>query len=296
VVTREDFEFAIKSLPPSIMRGSLVDEIPQVTWDDIGGLETVKQQLVSAVEWPLRYGETYKRLGLHPPRGILLHGPPGCAKTTLVKAVANCCRASFLSLPAATVFSPFLGDAERTVREAFQTARRARPSIIFFDEIDALVAKRSFGSSDQDEGVQTRVLSTLLNCMDGVEQAEDILVIGATNRLDMIDPALLRPGRFDKILRVPLPDMTSRRHILNIHTRGMPLDGDVDISNLAQLTQFFSGADLENMCREAALAAMKDCFDQNCPPNVNMGHFRKAFESLKSNIRPTTQAFEFIPP
>jgi len=271
------FEEAIKSLPASILRGSILDEVPTTTWDDIGGLDEIKQQMISAVEWPLKYRETYTRLGLQPPRGLLLYGPPGCAKTTLVRAVANSSKASFLTLPVSAVFSPYLGDAERSVRDAFRTARRARPAIIFLDEIDAIVARRSL-SSEQDEGVQARVLSTILNEMDGVEQAEGILVIGATNRLDMIDPALLRPGRFDKILSVPLPDMASRRQILRVHTRGVPLGDNVNLEHLAQQTQFFSGAELENMCREAVLIAMRENID--CT-SVNMAHFTKSLNIIK---------------
>eukprot|EP00026_Physarum_polycephalum_P003560 Phypoly_transcript_03573.p1 GENE.Phypoly_transcript_03573~~Phypoly_transcript_03573.p1 ORF type:complete len:698 (+),score=80.79 Phypoly_transcript_03573:268-2361(+) len=296
-VMQQDFLDALKILPPSTLKGSIVDDIPKTTWQDIGGLEGVKQQLIAAVEWPLLHRETYTKLGLHPPRGLLLHGPPGCAKTTLVKAVANSCKAAFLTLPAATIFSPYLGDAERTVRDAFRMARRARPAIIFFDEIDAIAAKRELGSTEGHggEGVQSRVLSTMLNEMDGIEQVEGILVIGATNRLDMIDPALIRPGRFDKVLSVPPPDMASRHQILQIHTKHMPIAPDVDLLHFAQITNIFTGAEIENMCREAAFIALRENFDASI---VTRAHFLQAYEivqrSVKRHPQNSNSKFEFI--
>ncbi|KAJ0410360.1 hypothetical protein P43SY_002692 [Pythium insidiosum] len=286
-VTMADFEQAMQVVVASALRStsSHVKGAEQLDWSSIGGQEDTKLALQQALEWPLKFPETFRRLGISPPRGILLYGPPGCSKSTIVRAAAHSSGATFLSLSAAQVFSPFFGDAEASIRQLFRDARAAAPAILFLDEIDVLVAKRDFGGDSEGSGGSTalRVLSTLLNEMDGVESAEGLLVIGATNRPDCIDAALLRPGRFDRILLVDLPDPADREAILGIHTRGMTLDRDVDLASLARETPFFSGAELENLCREAALHALRESIDAT---SVCMRHF----VSAKAGITPVSTA------
>ena len=264
-VTMEDVTFAMTKIRPTSHRGWTV-EVPKTKWSDIGGLEEVKTKLKMMVEWPVKHGEAFIRLGLDLPRAVLLHGPPGCAKTTLVRAVANACQASFVCLSGADVYSPLLGEAERMIRDVFKKARSARPSIIFFDEIDAMVCKRG-GESD---AVSTRVLTQLLTEMDGVEssagtgdfQNDLVLVMAATNRPDQLDPALLRPGRFDRIIQIPLPDQETREAILKVQTTRIPFTPHEHIQDtleeVARITNGCSGADLEAICREAAILALKE--------------------------------------
>ncbi|DAZ94651.1 TPA: hypothetical protein N0F65_000931, partial [Lagenidium giganteum] len=263
-VTMEDFDQAMQVVLASSLRGSsgFAKSMEKRGWDSIGGQHDTKIALQQALEWPFKYPETFARLGVKPPRGILLYGPPGCSKSSIVRAAAHSSGVTFLSLSSAKVFSPFFGDAEAAVRQVFRDARAALPAIIFFDEIDVLVAKRAFdaGSSGEGSGSSTavRVLSTLLNEMDGVESAEGLLVIGATNRPDCIDAALLRPGRFDRVLYVGLPTASERVEILRIHTQVMQLDDDVDLEFIAEHTDYFSGAELESVCREAAMRALRE--------------------------------------
>ncbi|KAL1914906.1 uncharacterized protein VTP21DRAFT_7822 [Calcarisporiella thermophila] len=281
-VTREHFSRALAKIPPSIQRGLQVP-VESMSWDDIGGLDQVKKQIQQAVEWPLKFHSTFDRLGLRPPRGVLLYGPPGCSKTTLVKVVANTAGASFFSINGAQLYSPYVGDSEKTIRETFQKARASAPAIIFFDEVDSIVGKRDFNSEGSvgRDSVRERVLSTLLNEMDGVEIASSLLVMGATNRLDMIDDALLRPGRFDRLIYVPLPDTIARLQILRIHTRNVPLKADVDLKVIADKTQNFSGADLRNLCREAAMTVLRDmCVSSE----VGMEHFLEALRIITPSI------------
>ncbi|EFA75978.1 Cell division control protein [Heterostelium album PN500] len=271
-IDHQDFVESIKSNPPSLLRENRVVEIPTVTWDDIGGLEDVKQELQLAIEWPMLHGDTYKRLGLSPPKGILLYGPPGCSKTTLVKAIANSAKLSFISMSGANVFSPFLGDSEATIRAVFKTARQSTPSILFFDEIDAIVSKRQ--SSESGDSAQSRVLSTFLNEMDGFEQLKGVIVVGATNRLDMIDSALLRPGRFDKILKISLPDQQTRLKIIKVKTKNLPLESDINFEELSKMTEGYSGADIENLCKEASICCMRRDLMNGV---VSMNDFRNVF-------------------
>ncbi|KAL1936322.1 hypothetical protein VTP01DRAFT_456 [Rhizomucor pusillus] len=257
-VCLEDFKKAFSAVGPSMQRGFQV-QVDKTNWGDVGGLETVKRQLKQAVEWPIVHKESFSRLGLKPPRGILLYGPPGCSKTTLVKVIASTSGAAFLSINGAQLYSPFVGDSEKTIRTTFQKARASAPAIIFLDETEAIVGKRNMGSGGSSSGdsVQERVLSTLLNEMDGVETAGSVLIVGATNRPDMLDAALLRPGRFDRLVYVPPPDEKARLEILKIHTRHMPLADDVDLENIASKTEMYTGADLQNVCREAAMMALR---------------------------------------
>ncbi|KAM3754786.1 hypothetical protein ACB098_03G191300 [Castanea mollissima] len=255
-LTIEDWEHARSIVGPSITRGVTV-EIPKVTWEDIGGLKDLKKKLRQAVEWPIKHSAAFSRLGISPVRGILLHGPPGCSKTTLAKAAAHAAQASFFSLSGAELYSMYVGEGEALLRNTFQRARLAAPSIIFFDEADVVAAKRG-GSSSSNITVGERLLSTLLTEMDGLEEAKGILVLAATNRPHAIDAALMRPGRFDLVLFVPLPDLEGRHEILRVHTRNMKIGPDVDLRRIAEDTELFTGAELEGLCREAGIVALRE--------------------------------------
>ncbi|MEM2449409.1 MAG: CDC48 family AAA ATPase [Candidatus Methanomethylicaceae archaeon] len=277
-VRMEDFEAAYKEITPTELREIYV-EIPTVRWEDIGGLEEVKQELRECVEWPLRYPEKFKRLGIKPPKGVLLYGPPGCGKTLLAKAVANESEANFITVKGPEIFSKWVGESERAIREVFRRARMAAPAVIFFDEIDSIAPIRWAGGGDSM--VTERVISQLLTEMDGIVDLENVVVIGATNRPDMIDPALLRPGRFDRLVYVPEPDAPTRLQIFKIHTRNMPLAKDVDLERLANLTKGYAGSDIEAICREAALMALRENPDAN---EIYMRHFEKAMNKVKPSI------------
>jgi transitional endoplasmic reticulum ATPase len=253
-VTMEDFVNAYKEITPTAMREVYI-EIPTVHWDDIGGLEEVKKDLIEAVEWPLKTPEIFSRLGIKPPKGILLYGPPGCGKTLLGKAVATESAANFITIKGPEIFSKWVGESEKAIREVFRKARMAAPAVIFFDEIDSLVPRRGLGFSDS--GVSERVISQLLTEMDGVVNLEDIVVVAATNRPDMVDPAVLRPGRFDRLIYVPEPDDKSKLQIFKIYTKNMPLKKDVELPVLVAAAKYYSGADIEALCREAAMVALR---------------------------------------
>jgi transitional endoplasmic reticulum ATPase len=253
-VTMEDFMNAYKEITPTAMREVYI-EIPTTRWEDIGGLEEVKQDLQEAVEWPLKNPEIFTRLGIKPPKGILLYGPPGCGKTLLGKAVATESAANFITIKGPEIFSKWVGESEKAIREVFRKARMAAPAVIFFDEIDSLLPRRGVGFSDS--GVSERVISQLLTEMDGMVTLEDVVVIAATNRPDIVDPAVLRPGRFDRLIYVPEPDEKSRTQIFKIYTKDMPLAKDVSMTQLATLTKYYSGADISALCREAAMYALR---------------------------------------
>jgi transitional endoplasmic reticulum ATPase len=244
----------------------------------IGGLEDVKQQLKEAVEWPLKYPEVFKRLGIRPPRGILLYGPPGVGKTLLAKAVATESEANFISVKGPEVLSKWVGESERAVREIFRKARETAPCIIFFDELDSIAPRRGLHT---DAGVTDRIVNQLLTEMDGMQSLKGVVVIGATNRPDILDPALLRPGRFDRVIFVPPPDYQARLQILKIHTKEMPLAPDVNLEELARITDGYTGADLESVCREAALTAARENLQAT---TVSMKHFKAALEKVKPSI------------
>lgn len=277
---KDHYGNALQTVRPSLLRGRLSGEVPRTQWEDIGGLEEVKKRLRMAVEWPLSHPKTFARLGLYSPRGVLLHGPPGCSKTTLVRAMASNGRANFLHLSGADVYSCFVGEAERLVREAFSVARAAAPSILFLDEVDALVGKRGSGGSVSDGGgsqVQSRVLSTLLTEMDGLAGSDGVLVVGATNRVDLIDDALLRPGRFDEIIHVGYLTDADRLAALRVHTRSLPTSPDFDLALAAQWMSGASGAQVAAVCQEAAMHALrKSLVLSECEAAVNPVALRKA--------------------
>jgi len=249
-----------------------------VKLENIGGLDKVKQELREAVEWPIQYPESFERVGIKPPRGILLYGPPGKGKTLLAKAVANESEANFIQIKGPSLLSMWVGESEKGVRKIFERARQVAPCIIFFDEIDSLAPRRGFDSGTK---VTERVLNQLLAEMDGLEELKNVTVIGATNRPDMLDTALLRPGRFDRILLVPGPTKEGRLEILKIHTKKMPLAKDVNLDNVAEKTDGLVGADLENLCRESAMLSLRE--DINAK-QVLKKHFDKALEKIRPSI------------
>lgn len=279
-VKMEDFINAYKEVTPTAMREVYI-EVSTVHWNDIGGLDDVKQHLREAVEWPMKNPEIFKRLGIKPPKGILLYGPPGCGKTLLARAVATESEANFISIKGPEVFSKWVGESEKAIREVFRKARIAAPAVIFLDEIDSLAPRRGLGFSDS--GVTERVISQLLTEMDGIVTLQDIVVIAATNRPDMVDSAVLRPGRFDRLIYVPEPDEKSRLQIFTIYTKGMPLAKDVDLNQLAAATKYYSGADIESLCREAAMHALRR--DINVQ-EVTMKDFQDAMKEVGPTITP----------
>jgi transitional endoplasmic reticulum ATPase len=252
-ITDEDFKDALKEVRPSALREVLV-QIPDVSWDDVGGLESLKEELREAIEWPLKHKEAFEYVDVSAPKGILLHGPPGTGKTLIAKAVAKMTESNFISIKGPELLSKWVGESEKGVREVFRKARQAAPCIIFFDEVDSLVPRR--GGNDSSH-VTESVVSQILTEIDGLEELNNVLVIGATNRLDMVDPALLRPGRFDRIIEVPKPDASGRKHIFEIHTKKKPLASDVDVSKLVQLTEGYTGAEIAAVCNRAAITALK---------------------------------------
>jgi len=281
VVKQQDFLDALKVVRPSAMREVLV-ETPNVNWEDVGGLDSIKRDLKEAVEWPLKYPDAFKRMGIRPSRGILLYGPPGTGKTLLAKAVAKESEANFIQIKGPSLLSMWVGKSEEGVRKIFERARQVAPCVIFFDEMDSIASRRGM---DQGAKVTERVLNQLLAEMDGLEQLNDILIIGATNRPDMLDSALLRPGRFDKILLVNAPEEKGRKMILGIHTKKMPLAKDVSIDELAKKTEGYTGADLEALAREAAMLALREDLEAK---TVTKKHFEKALESTKPSVNKQT--------
>jgi len=253
-VHMDDFMAALRDVEPSAIREVFV-EVPNVSWQDIGGLSEVKERLREAVEWPLNYAPLFEQAKVKPPRGILLTGPPGTGKTLLAKAVANESKVNFISVKGPALLSKYVGESERGVRDVFRKARQAAPCIIFFDEIDAMVPSRSSGTSDSR--VAERVLSQFLAEMDGIEDLKGVLVLGATNRVDILDNAILRPGRFDEIIEIPTPDEKGRREIFGVHLRAKPLAPGIDAGDLAARTAGFSGAQIASVCNRAALQAIR---------------------------------------
>ena len=253
-ITSEDFRDALKEVRPSALREVQV-QIPNVSWDDVGGLDQLKEELREAVEWPIKYKEAFDYVNVETPKGILLHGPPGTGKTLIAKALAKMTESNFISIKGPELLSKWVGESEKGVREIFRKARQAAPCIIFLDEVDALVPRRSSGGSGSH--VTENVVSQILTEIDGLEELHNVLIIGATNRLDIVDEALLRPGRFDRIIEVPNPDAKGRKHIFEIHTKKKPLASDVNIIKLVELTNSFSGAEIAAVTNRAAIVALK---------------------------------------
>ncbi len=281
VVLKDDFEEALKEVLPSGIREVFV-EVPNVPWEQVGGLQLLKQNLIEAVDWPLSHPKIFNRMGISPPKGILLYGPPGCGKTLLARAVATETKANFISIKGPELLSKWVGESEKAVREVFRKAKMASPCIIFFDEFDSIAPSR--GRVTSDSGVTEKVLSQLLTELDGLESKKDIVVIAATNRPDILDPALIRPGRIDRILMVPAPDQESRFEILKIFTKDMPLSNNLKIEELEKLLEEgFSGADIETWCREAAMLALRENIRAR---KISIEHFKEAREGIHPTITP----------
>ncbi|MFH1317325.1 MAG: CDC48 family AAA ATPase [Candidatus Woesearchaeota archaeon] len=275
-ISQKDFKEALKVVRPSALREVFI-EAPNVRWDDIGGLDNVKQELKEAVEWPLNHPESFKRLGVKPPKGILIYGAPGTGKTLLAKAVAKESNSNFILVKGPELLSKWVGESEKAVREVFKKARQTSPTIIFFDELDSLAPRRGVNS---DTHVTERVVNQLLTEMDGLEDLNDVVIIAATNRPDMIDTALLRPGRFDRIILTPAPDINTRKKIFEVHTKNMPLKG-VDLSDLAEKTEGYAGADIEAICREAAILALREDIKAK---EITLKHFEAALQKVRPSI------------
>jgi transitional endoplasmic reticulum ATPase len=280
-VVMDDFEEALRRLEPSALREVIV-EIPNVRWEDVGGLEDVKIELERAIEWPIKDPEIFERIGIRPMKGILLFGPPGCGKTLLAKAVATESEANFITIKGPEVYSKWVGESEKAIREIFRKARLSAPSIILFDELDAIAPSRGTFQGSQ---VYESVLNQLLSEMDGMEELKGVAIIAATNRPDKVDYALLRPGRFDKLIAVDAPDKDARLKILEIHTHNMPLADDVDLESLAESTESYSGADLENLAREAGMIAISE---NKFVEEITIEHFNKALDIIKPSLSKET--------
>ncbi|MCK9152428.1 CDC48 family AAA ATPase [Methanobacterium alcaliphilum] len=275
IVKKSDFKEALKEIQPSALREVLV-QVPNINWNDIGGLDEAKQELKEAVEWPLKFPESFEKFGVRPPRGVLIHGSPGTGKTLLAKAVANESDANFIAVKGPELLSKWVGESEKGVREVFRKARQTAPTVIFFDEIDSIASTRS--GSGSDSGVTQRVVNQLLTEIDGLEELQDVSVVAATNRPDILDPALLRPGRFDRHIKVDNPNTEARLAIFKVHAKEMPLADDVDLSKLAKKTEGYVGADIEAVCREAAMLTLRDDLKAE---NITMKYFRDAMNKVK---------------
>ena len=284
IVKREDFRGALSEVEPSAMREVLV-ELPKITWDDVGGLESPQQQVKEAVEWPLTTPEKFDRMGVEAPKGVLLYGPPGTGKTLMAKAVASETNANFISVRGPQLLSKWVGESEKAIRQTFRKARQVDPTIIFFDELDSLAPARG---QDMGNNVSERVVNQLLTELDGLEEMGDVMVIGATNRPDMIDPALLRSGRFDRLVKIGQPDEEGREQILKIHTDDTPLSPDVSLREIAEITDGYVGSDLESIARESAIEALRDDDEAT---EVEMQHFRRAMESVRPTVTDEIEAY-----
>jgi transitional endoplasmic reticulum ATPase len=282
-ITKQDFDEALRDVQPSAMREVLVQR-PNVGWEDIGGLQQVKEELAEAIEWPLKHANLFAEANVEPPKGILLYGPPGTGKTMIAKAVAATSEANFISIKGPELISKWVGESEKGVREVFRKARQAAPCVIFFDELDAVAPRR--GGSEGDAHVTERLLSQMLTELDGLEDLKGVVVIGATNRPDIIDEALLRPGRFDRILEVPAPDKEARKHIFQIHTKKKPLESDVNLDKLVEMTEGMTGADIAALVNAAAMTAIKEHVRQKSGSKlrISMRYFETALNKIKKKL------------
>jgi transitional endoplasmic reticulum ATPase len=282
-ITKQDFDEALRDVQPSAMREVLVQR-PNVGWEDIGGLQQVKEELAEAIEWPLKHANLFAEANVEPPKGILLYGPPGTGKTMIAKAVAATSEANFISIKGPELISKWVGESEKGVREVFRKARQAAPCVIFFDELDAVAPRR--GGSEGDAHVTERLLSQMLTELNGLEDLKGVVVIGATNRPDIIDEALLRPGRFDRILEVPAPDKEARKHIFQIHTKKKPLESDVNLDKLVEMTEGMTGADIAALVNAAAMTAIKEHVRQKSGSKlrISMRYFETALNKIKKKL------------
>jgi transitional endoplasmic reticulum ATPase len=278
VVTKKNFEDALMEAEPSALREIFV-EMPTVTWDDVGGLDEARQSIIEAVEWPIKSPQKFIQMGIKAPRGILLYGPPGTGKTLIAQAVAKESNANFISVKGPEIFSKWLGESEKAIRETFKKARQVAPCVIFFDEIDSVAGMQGMESTDSH--TSERVLNQLLTEMDGLETLKDVVVIAATNRPNLLDPAIMRPGRFDRLVYLGAPDRRGRLKIFKIHTNDTPLAEDVDLENLADITEGYVGADIESVSREAVMIALRENFDIE---KIEMRHFKEALKKVKPTI------------
>jgi transitional endoplasmic reticulum ATPase len=288
-VTEDDFKEAMKGIEPSALREVFV-EVPDVSWDSVGGLEDTKERLRETIQWPLEYPEVFEQMDMQAAKGVLMYGPPGTGKTLLAKAVANESQSNFISIKGPELLNKYVGESEKGVREVFEKARANAPTIVFFDEIDSIAGERGQGASDS--GVGERVVSQLLTELDGLESLEDVVVIATTNRPDLIDSALLRPGRLDRHVHVPVPDEAARRKILEVHTRNKPLADDVDLDAIASRTDGYVGADIEALAREAAMAASREFINSVSREEVDesVGNVRISsdhFEAAMDEVGPS---------
>ncbi len=277
-VTHIDFEEALKIVQPSALREIMI-EVPNVTWEDIGGLGETKMLLREAVEWPLRYADSFRRIGVEAPKGVLLYGPPGTGKTLLAKAIANESQANFITAKGSDLLSKWYGESEKHISEVFKKARQVAPAVVFLDELDALAPVR--GSASGEPRVTERIVNQLLSELDGLEELRGVIVIGATNRPDIIDPALLRPGRFDEIILVPVPDRGARREIFRVHMKRMPVSEDVKIEELVERTDMYTGADIAYVCKKAGRLALREDLHAG---QVRRKHFVDALNSTKPSV------------
>jgi transitional endoplasmic reticulum ATPase len=282
-ITKPDFMNGLKDVQPSALREVAI-EVPNIKWDQIGALESVKQELKQAVEWPIKNPAAFKEMGISPPKGVLLYGPPGTGKTLLAKAVATESEANFISIKGPELLSMWVGEGERGVRKIFKKARQVSPCVVFFDELDAMAPRRG---AEVGNSATERMVNQLLTELDGVESLHDVVFIAATNRPDLIDPALLRPGRIDKLIMVPAPDERAREAILKVHTRNVKLDKDVSIKKIAEVTKGFSGADLEGLVREAALSVLSQ--NSMKPGLITMKHFEEVLKKMNASIDDTSE-------
>ena len=294
-VTEKDFKQAMKGIEPSALREVFV-EVPNVTWDDVGGLEDTKERLRETIQWPLAYPQVFEQMDMQAAKGVLMYGPPGTGKTLLAKAIANESQSNFISIKGPELLNKFVGESEKGVREVFEKARANAPTVVFFDEIDSIATER--GQRSGDSGVGERVVSQLLTELDGLEELEDVVVIATTNRPDLIDPALLRPGRLDRHIHVPVPDEEGRRRIFEVHTRSKPLADDVDLDDLAARTDGYVGADIEAVCREASMFATREFINSVEPADIDdsvgnirvtADHFDRALEEVRPSVDDDTR-------